>query len=688
MSKRLITLAILLVIPGAATAQNGVEKRPVTFDDVMQMKNVGSPAVSPDASRVLYTVRQWERASERDKDRMESRTHVWKVPADGSEAAVQITFGERGESQPQWSPDGRFISFVSARGTGAGADDPPRPQIHVMPTDGGEAWMLTSAKEGVTGYSWSPDSSRIGYVTRDPRSAAEEAANKRREDERPFEGNFRSAHLWTIDVASKRATQLTEGQAFTVLGLPSWSADGRRLAFSAKPTPMVRDFRSDVYIVDVGTRTIEKITTNPGSDERPQWSPDGARIAFVSEFPTAPAIGDGTIPAMVGHSHLMLYEVATRAAKDVSRPDFDFDPGAPSWSADSARIFFTAGRRTYTEAFAYDVKSGAYAQLTRNRTLQLGSRSRDGRVVAVTMDTPSMPREIYVTDPSFASFKLLTTTNPQAASFALGETEVVTWKSRDGMEIEGVLLKPVGYEAGKKYPMLTVAHGGPAGVFLNNYRAGGLEGGAVWAGEGWAVFYPNPRGSANYGDGFVRANINDWGGGDYRDIMTGIDALVARGIADPDRLAHIGWSYGGYMTAWVITQTPRFKAAMVGAGLTNLWSMYGTNDIPNVLGTYFGGMPDAKTLALYRDRSALSHVDKVTTPTLILHGSNDERVPIGQPMELFRALKDRGRTVELVFYPREGHGLTEYYHLRDRLERIHDWVTRYTLGGTGKKTTS
>jgi dipeptidyl aminopeptidase/acylaminoacyl peptidase len=210
----------------------------------------------------------------------------------------------------------------------------------------------------------------------------------------------------------------------------------------------------------------------------------------------------------------------------------------------------------------------------------------------------------------------------------------------------------------------------------------------VWAGEGWAVFYPNPRGSTNYGEKFLRANINDWGGGDYRDIMTGIDALVAKGIADPDKLAHVGWSYGGYMTAWVITQTNRFKAAMVGAGLTNMWSMYGTNDIPNVLVTYFGGIPNARTMELYNDRSAMSHVDKVTTPTLILHGSSDERVPIGQPMELFRALKDRGKTVELVFYPREGHGFQEYYHQKDRLERIHDWVTKYTLGTSAKKTTS
>jgi dipeptidyl aminopeptidase/acylaminoacyl peptidase len=302
------------------------------------------------------------------------------------------------------------------------------------------------------------------------------------------------------------------------------------------------------------------------------------------------------------------------------------------------------------------------------------------------MDSPQMPSELYVTDSSFADFRQLTHTNPQAASFALGDTEVITWKSSDGIEIEGILLKPAGFIAGRKYPTLVVAHGGPAGAFTNNYRVGGLEGGQLWAGQGWAVFYPNPRGSSNYGEKFLQANINDWGGGDYRDIMTGVDALIAKGIADPDRLAHIGWSYGGYMTAWVITQTNRFKAAMVGAGLTNMASMYGTNDIPNVLVTYFGGYPSKQTMPLYTARSAMTFIDNVQTPTLILHGGNDERVPTGQAYELFRGLKDRGKTTELVFYPREGHGIAEYYHQRDRLTRIHDWVTRYTLA-SGKTTT-
>lgn len=681
---RMILAAAAVALCTSGTS--GAQPRPVTIDDVLDMKAVGSPAVSPDGSRVLYTVRQWEKASERESDRRESRTRIWMVPAAGG-AARQMTFGERGDSQPEWSPDGQFISFVSARGAGTG-DDAPKAQLYVLRADGGEAQKLSSAPEAVMAYRWSPDSKRIAFIANDPRSSEEAANIKKRDDERPFEGDFRYAHLWVLDIEARQATRITEGRDYTLSGSPSWSPDGTRIAFTAGVTPMLRDSRRDIYVAEVATRQIAKISTNFGSDSNPEWSPDGKWIAWTAEPNTLEPIGDGTPPGVVMQSRLMLYDTAARTIKDLSSPSFDVDPGAPKWSPDSTRILFGAGRRAQTEMFAYDLAAARYSQLTEGRTLRPGSHSRDGKTVAVIMDTPTAPAEVYVTDAAFGTFRKITDTNPQTASFALGETEVVKWKSTDGFEVEGVLLKPVGYKAGTRYPMLVVAHGGPAGAFVNNYRVGGLEGGQLWAGQGWAVFYPNPRGSTNYGEKFLKANVNDWGGGDYRDIMSGVDALVARGIADPDRLAHIGWSYGGYMTAWVITQTSRFKAAMVGAGLTNMWSMYGTNDIPSVLIGYFGGIVNPKTLPLYMERSAMTHIDKVVTPTLILHGANDERVPVGQAMELYRGLKDRGKTTELVFYPREGHGINEYYHQKDRLTRIQDWVTRHTLGDGGRKITS
>ena len=345
---------------------------------------------------------------------------------------------------------------------------------------------------------------------------------------------------------------------------------------------MLRDDRTDVYIADVAGEAIEKISTNPGADAAAAVVARRATpIAWVAEPTTAKADRRRHAAVYVGHGHLMLYDVAAKTTRRTSRAATSTStPARRAGRADGRQIVFVAGKRAYNEAFSFDLATGKYTQLTQQKTLQYGSRSKDGKVVAVTMDSPEMPGEVHVTDATFATLPQADRHQPAGIGFALGETEVVTWKSNDGMEVEGVLLKPVGYTAGKRYPMLVVAHGGPAGAFINNYRVGGLEGGQLWAGQGWAVFYPNPRGSTNYGEKFLQANINDWGGGDYRDIMTGVDALVARGIADPDRLAHIGWSYGGYMTAWVITQTTRFKAAMVGAGLTNMASMYGTNDIP------------------------------------------------------------------------------------------------------------
>ena len=673
MRKTLVAAALVLVSISSPLAQG---KRAVTFDDVLAIKAVGGATLSPDGSQVLYTVRQWVA----EKERMEARTHIWSVATNGSTPARQITSGEKGDSQPQWSPDGKFISFVSARGAG----EDVKAQVYVMRADGGEAARLTDSKENVSSYSWSPDNTRIAYVTTDARSAAEEANLKKRDDERVFEGDFRYAHAWVIDVTTKTATRISEGTNYTVAGAPSWAPDGKRFVFGAGATPMLRDNRRDIYLANIDTKQIEKLSTNFGSDTSPRWSPDGQSIAWTSEPYTGPPLPDGTAPGVTMQSKLMLYDVAARSVKDVSSPAFDTDAGNPVWTAEGNRVMFVAGKRAYSEAFAYDLTSGRYTQLSSKRTMQGASISKDGRTIALTMDAPDSASEVYVTDPAFQTFRKLTTTNPQLAEMAQGDTEVVTWKGADGMEVEGVLLKPVGFQANRKYPTLVVAHGGPAGAYVNGFRLGGLEGGQVWANKGWAVFYPNPRGSTNYGEKFLQHNVNDWGGGDFKDIMTGVDALVARGIADPDKLAHIGWSYGGYMTAWVITQTTRFKAAMVGAGLTNMWSMYGTNDIPSVLISYFGGIPNAKTLPLYLDRSAMSHIDKVTTPTLILHGAQDERVPVGQAQELYRGLKDRGKATELVFYPREGHGFTEYYHQKDRMQRIYDWVTKYTLGAPGK----
>lgn len=271
--------------------------------------------------------------------------------------------------------------------------------------------------------------------------------------------------------------------------------------------------------------------------------------------------------------------------------------------------------------------------------------------------------------------------NPFVSDLSLGKIELVKWKNKtDGLELDGLLLTPPGYTPGKSYPLLLVIHGGPAGAFQTSFA---LRRGAypvqAFASQGYVVFMPNPRGSGGYGEHFRKANIKDWGYSDYNDIQDGVDELVARGIADKDRLGVMGWSYGGFMTSWTITQTQRFKAASVGAGVTNLFSMYGTTDIPPFQESYFGARP-WEDRELYAKHSAMSFVDKVTTPTLIQHGTEDRRVPISQGEELYTALRSRGATVEMVKYPRSQHGLSEPKLIRDSMMRNLEWFDRYVMG--------
>lgn len=675
------------LLAAACLASTLEAQRPITIDDIMDLKNVGAVQVSPDGSRILYTISAWEHPAARDTskgDQHEMRSHVWMIRADGS-GNRQVTFGERGESAPQWSPDGRYISFVTARGAANGTDG-PRPQVWLMHADGGEAYALTNARDGVAGYTWSPNSQSIAYLTTDSLTREAEAKARRRDDPKAFEGDMRMSHIWVIDVASKKADKLTSG-AFTVAGTPTWSPDGTRLTYLARPTTLIRDERREAWILTVGSKATEKVAgpANMTIQSTPVWSPDGRTLAFGALLEDWKPNADGMYPRSLHNTNVYLYDVAARAARSAASPTWDYSAGQLRWSRDGQRLYVSTQDRVFGAMYTYTPATGQYQRLSTGTQLRGASFSDDERVVAFAMDTPMSPADVFITDANFANPRKVTTVNPQLANIALGESEVVTWKAPDGWTVEGILLKPVGYRPGQRVPLKVDVHGGPTGAHTNGFKANWGSPGQYYAGQGWAVLYPNPRGSTGYGEKFMRGNIKDWGGGDYRDIMSGVDDLVRRGIADSTRLAVTGWSYGGYMTGWVVSQTGRFKAAMMGAGLSNMESMYGTTDIPGYIGTFYDGMPQLdgtltnKSLEFYRSRSAIQYSSKVTTPLLMLHGSNDERVPIGQPMEYFRNLKDRGKTVELVFYPREGHGLGEYYHQMDKIRREHEWLTKYTL---------
>jgi len=679
-----LTALVMLGLAAAAAVAQAPAKRPMSLDDIMSLKSVGAPNISPNGTTVVFTIGGWEHPNAKSDtakgDKHDSRSHIWVVPADGSAPPRQLTFSERGESAPAFSPDGNTIAFITARGPSTEAA--PKSQIYLLPLAGGEAEKLTDSKESVTGFTWSPDGRSIAYVSTDSLPKDEEARRARRDDPQVFEGDERMTHVSVIDLATKKAREVTHNLRYTVRGAPTWSPDGTRLAYLTTPTTLTRDERRAAFILNIATGTTTQIQGGAEIQDQPQWSPDGTTPAFSTPAQTHAPRGHGMIEPELQNAHLVLYDVASGKARDVAKPaQFDDSPGAARWSPDSKRIFFTAGDRAWQSVYSFDVATGNYKKLTNRQLVGALSFSKDGSRVAHTLQSAMEPSNVYLSDATFSAPRRLSNANPQLANIALGETEVITWKSTDGQEVEGVLLKPVGYRAGQKVPMLVEPHGGPTGATTAGFKASANSPGQYWAGRGWATFYPNPRGSTNYGEKFMRGNLMDWGGGDYRDIMTGVDAVIARGVADPEKLAVAGWSYGGYMTAWMVGQTQRFKAARMGAGLSDLESMYGTTDIPGYIGTFFDGDPTPKTKAFYRERSPMTYVDKVTTPLLIMHGSNDARVPIGQPMEFFRGLKDRGKTVELVFYPREGHGFSEYYHQIDKMKREFDWIDKY-VGGT------
>ncbi len=380
----LLLHALLLLGFGLAPRVVRAQAKGLDDADIMRLKAVGGVALSPDGARVLYTVSAWEHPNAKGDtalgDRHDRRAHVFMVPAAGG-APRQLTFGERGESQPQWSPDGRTIAFVAARGTGTG-DDAPRPQLWLLPADGGESRQLTTVREGVSSYVWSPDGSRIALVTTDSLTRDEEAKRRRRDDPQVYEGDFRLNHIWVVDVASGKATKVTSG-AYTVSGVPNWSPDGRKLGFRASPTPMIRDERGNAFVVDVASLALDAITTTNDAESAPQFSPDGKTLAFTMLPHEMAPHKDGIMPRTLRNARLVTFDLATRAITNHARADFDVSPGAPRWSPDGKELWFTASDRVWNTLYAYDVAAKRYSARTKDVLVQGLSPSSDGTTLVI-----------------------------------------------------------------------------------------------------------------------------------------------------------------------------------------------------------------------------------------------------------------------------------------------------------------
>jgi len=635
----------------APRAKDG--KKLLTAMDLMKVANVTAPHISPDGTRVAYAVS--ETKTEKDKE-WKSVSQVWVVQTAGGEA-LQYTRSDKSASAPDWSPDGKMLAFLSDR-----EKDGER-QVWMMRADGGEAWSVTSHKGGISAFRFSPDSKQLLLVATDQQPKEEEERKKLKDDTIVIDRDLKMAHLWLWNIEKKEEKRITEGD-FTVSD-PQWSPDGRQISYTTRPTPKADDGNlSEVWVMNVATGEKKRIEETPASSDSARWSPDGKWIVYTG----SPDANDG-----VSTTYLYLVPSSGGSAKQLTAK-FDLNAGTPVWSRDGKTIYFSTNVLEANEIFAADVATGTVTQLSRTGgSTNIAEISRDGNTVVGTLSLPNVPSEVYKSMPQFTQPVALTSHNRWLSDYSLAETEVVKWKSKDGTEVEGLLTKPVGYTNAGKQPLLLNPHGGPTGASTNSFN-GTVQ---VLAANGFAVLQPNFRGSTGKGLAFAQANKNTWGKGDYDDCITGVDAIIARGLADPDRLGAFGWSYGGYMTFWILTQTDRFKAVSPGAGLTNIYSMYSQNDIQRYLRWFYSDKAPWDVTELYWDRSPMKYVNNVKTPTMIMHGQVDTRVPIAQAQEFYMALKERKVPVEFVVYPRENHGFTEPRHQMDRVQRYVRFFGKY-----------
>ncbi len=649
-------LATLLVVAAAlVTPVSSQERRAMTTDDGLDMVRVGGATISPDGSWVLFS------KSELDWSENERKTTWWRVSTEGGEPHRFI--GEEGGGSFQFSPDGSMLSFTRTVEEKA--------QLFVMRTDGGEAQQLTKHESAVASHRWSEDATKIFFVAAEARSEEEEKSRKDGDDaifvdegaNGQRDGTWNN--FWVIDVASKEEERLTEVDHR--IGSFSVSPGADRIVFTSRSeNRRNQQNHSEIRLLEIESGAIRQLTENRSPEGRLAWAPDGRRFAYTART-------DGEWELLLDKIWIMDVESGD---KRLVSGAFDGNIGTMVWTPDASAILFSGLQRTNNNLFRLNLASLEVQKVTDAvGSLSPASFTRDRTRMAYLYQDFATPSDVWAGPTDGAEGARLTEANPWIGSdIALGEGELIKWNSEDGTEIEGILMLPSGHEGGA-LPLLLHIHGGPAGVFRNAFSTQNH----VWAGLGYAQLFPNVRGSSGYDDELLSGNTHDIGSGDYEDLMTGVSEVIARGVADPDQLGLRGWSYGGILGGWTVTQTDRFKGASIGAMVSDWTSEYGPGFNHDVRLWYIGGTP-WENPEEWRERSALTHVANVTTPTLLLHGMNDRTDTEAQSMMFFQALKDQGKLTRYIRFPREPHGFREPRHQRTRdVEEIR-WIQKHVRG--------
>ncbi|MBI3983605.1 MAG: S9 family peptidase [Gemmatimonadetes bacterium] len=646
--------SILLAL--ACCAARAFSQQPVvpgpSFRDIISLKGAGSPAISPDGRAIAYTVG----STEWDENRYD--TEIWLARV--GEQPVQLTRTAKGNStNPAWSPDGAWLGFLADRGD--------KQQVFLIRSAGGEALALTAVKDGVSAFAWAPDGKRIAFAADEPELPAEKERRERYGEWAVEDQEYRQRHLWLVSVPADPAVpdsqplRLTDGDDFGVFAF-AWSPDGSRIAFERRPDPLINSSaRSDIMVLDVATRAVRPLVSGPGSDGNPVWSPDGHWIVYAS------AGGDTTSNYYKNGQLLKVPEGGGTPVRLAT--NLDENPGQPRWTPGG--LFITAWQKTRRHLFRVDAETGRATPFAPQPDNILSvDFTPDGRTMALLAQTPATLAEVYRTPVESYAPERVTAMSDQIADWELGTSEVVSWKSRDGSVIEGVLHKPAAFDATRRYPLLVLIHGGPTGIDYPVPVYGSVYPVHQWLAKGALVLRPNYRGSAGYGEAFRSLNVRNLGVGDAWDVLSGVDYLVGRGMVDTARMGAMGWSQGGYISAYLTTTTRRFKAISVGAGISNWMTYYVNTDIHPFTRQYLKATPWSDP-EIYARTSPMTFIKQARTPTLIQHGEFDRRVPIPNAYELYQGLQDVGVEARLIVYKGFGHGITKP---KERLAAVwHNW---------------
>lgn len=662
---RCVLLCLLLNAPALA-ADDGFQA-----SDLARLADVTEPDLSADGNTVVYTV------TTANLEEDASQSDLWRVDHDGSDRTQLTHTPDSSEWRPQWSADGRWIAFLSDRKLDPkDEDEDATTQVWLMPATGGDARRLTSFADGVEDFVWSPDGTQIALIALDPELPAGRPKPKNpppivseryqfKEDGSGYLGTRRK-HLYLFDIASGKVQQLTSGAHDELL--PAWSPDGRHIAFVTKRgADPDRHLNFDLYVIEPKAGARERqLTTFPGADldpyweTRPAWSPDSTRIAYLQ----------GGEDKWIYYTPWQLAVIDVATGKTTIPTPIDRNFTKPRWSADGNSVYALIEQGMVTHLSRIDLADGTVTDLTHGERFDYDlDVAADGRMVVLGGDDRH-PYEISAVEGE--GVRALGNHNDWLEQKRLANVEAIHFNSADGTAIDGMLVKPLDYQPGKRYPTLLRIHGGPVYTYSHEFMADWQ----AYAAAGYAVVAVNPRGSSGRGFDFAKAIYADWGNKDVEDVLAGVDHVIAMGVADPDRLGIGGWSYGSILTNAVIARDRRFKAAISGAGASNMYAMYGHDQYIREYELELG-TPWKNREHYDRASYPFLHADRITTPTLFQCAAEDLNVPCLGAEQMYQALRSLEVPTQLVIYPGENHGLTIPSYLRDRLERNLAWYDKY-----------